>query len=231
MSIKKNLLGIIFTLGIVALLPSSVKAANGVEIKDDTVSIDYQKAKAVNISYTGNFSDLKVVVGDSSVILTNLTDNGNGSATLSIGSIDFGKTVLAVCKSSDTSAVDYLYVNSGLTTGYEIKNYFSGTNITTVYSDCVIKYNLILNGANNEKATFKTLNLTRENGLDKLNVTADIVNDNTTLKGLSKYTASFYDVTGALIKTQDAYVRSDLNLSSYNMCWYIPSNCVKIVLN
>ncbi len=228
---KKNLLGLLLGVGIIALAPMSAKAANGVEINDTSVSVAYQGIANVAVSYTGSFNDLQVLVGDGSVVIYKLTDNGNGSATLSLAGIDYGSTNVAIYKASDMSAVDYLEVKSGLTSGYEIKSYYSGTDITTVYNDCVIKYNFTLNGSNNAKASVTGLLLTRENGLDRLNVMVDIVNDNSSFKGLSKYTASFYDKNGNLIKSQDSYVRSDLDLSTYNIYWYIPTDCVKIVID
>lgn len=229
MKIKKCILGIALMSMCVIFRPMSLNAANGIEIKESTVKVPYLSTAVATVEYTGSFYDLAVVVSDSSKAGAALTDLGNGKANLILSSIDFGRTVAAVYKASDLSAIDYITVDSGLTTGDQIQNIINGSKITTVYSDCVIKYDAILHGENNAQAAITGLVLTRNDGMNELNVSANIIKEDVYLTGLSTFKAEYYDASNKLIKEQKAYVRSNLGVTN-NICWYIPKECVTIVL-
>lgn len=229
MNMKKGLFSIMALALCLVASPIQSKAANGVEIDAGEVNVPYMSTNTVSVSYTGSFSDLVVVVADGSKAGAVLSDLGNGKANLVFSSFDFGRTTAAVYKASNMSAIDYIIVDSGLTKGNNIQNYINGSKITTVYSDCVVKYDAILRGANGAEAANTGLILERNDGMNELKVTANIIKEDSTLTGLSTFYADYFDAANQLIKTQKVYVRSNLGVPC-NISWYIPKECVTIVL-
>lgn len=223
-----RLLAGLLTLMLVATVPFQVSAAEPVlQIEKKEVQIPLTGGTTVNISYQCAFSDLELIIGNPDVVAASLTDFGGGKAVLAIAAKDIGYTLVGVVQKSDTKQLVFTQVRSGMTPEGQVVTVSDGVNNKTVYHDFYVEYQNVMHGKNDASFAIESVEVDTQEGMNELTVSANVLTDDSVMPGLATVYANFYNQTGALIKRQAAYVRTNLN-RTMNIVWYIPEDCVTI---
>lgn len=224
-------------LGVTAFSPVNALAApvsgeGSITIEKDVLSLGLGETGSVTVDYSlaGGFADLAVLTADSSIAAAVLTDNGDGTATLTAAAAAPGTTVAAVYRISNAAVVDYITIRSGLAQDGEVYTQMNGTSLVTVYEDRMVYYNSTLTGRNGASAAIVGMGIERESGLDCLKVTGTLLSGDTKTPGMNIFYANFYDAAGSLIRRQALYTRNPVSGNKLELEWYIPEGCAMIVL-
>ena len=109
------------------------------------VTFDPVFARATGVR-TGFFNVLlAVLTADPSIAAAVLTDNGDGTATMTVAAAAPGTTVAAVYRLSNAAVVDYITIRSGLADDGEVLTQTDGTSLVTTYEDRMVYYNYFRN--------------------------------------------------------------------------------------
>ena len=206
-------------------MPVPVQAAGegSIAMEEDVLAVNIGETKSVTVTYdlTGGFADMAVLTADSNIAVAALTDNGNGTATLSVA---------AVYRISNAAVVDYITIRSGLAADGEVLTQTDGTSLVTTYEDRMVYYNYTLTGRNGASVAIAEMGIERGSGVDCLRVTGTFLSGDSETPGLNIFYANFYDAAGNLLKRQALYTRKPVSGNVLELEWYIPEGCVKIVL-
>ena len=215
-------------------MPVPVQAAGegSIAMEEDMLAVNIGETKSVTVTYdlTGGFADMAVLTADSNIAVAALTDNGNGTATLSVAGVTAGSTVAAVYRISNAAVVDYITIRSGLAADGEVLTQTDGTSLVTTYEDRMVYYNYTLTGRNGASVAIAEMGIERGSGVDCLRVTGTFLSGDSETPGLNIFYANFYDAAGNLLKRQALYTRKPVSGNVLELEWYIPEGCVKIVL-
>lgn len=190
-----------------------------------TLSVNYQDV-------AGGFADLAVVSADTSIAVPTIADTNPATNTASLGivSTGVGTTVIAVYRISNPAVVDYVSVQSGLTSGSDIVTVVSGDSLITTYNDRMVYYNAVLSGKNEAQLAVSGMVIERESGLDYLKITGTLLAKDSQIPGMNTFYANFYGASGDLIKRQAVYSRDPLYNEVMELRWSIPEGCSRIVI-
>lgn len=214
--------------------PVSAQAAGqgSIEMEEEVLSLSIGETAGVTVEYdlAGGFADMAVLTADPGIAVAALTDNGNGTATLSAAGLTAGSTVAAVYRVSNAAVVDYIVIRSGLAADGEVITQTDGTSLVTTYEDRMVYYNYTLAGRNGASLAVMGMEIERGSGVDCLRVTGTLLSGDSVTPGLNIFYANFYDAAGDLLKRQALYTRKPVSGSILELEWYIPEGCVRIVL-
>ena len=214
--------------------PVSVHAAGegSIAMEEDVLTAGIGETVSVTVEYdlAGGFGDMAVLIADPAIAAAALTDNGNGTATLSVAGLTSGSTVAAVYRVSNAAVVDYITIRSGLAEKGEVHTQMDGTSLVTTYEDRMVYYNSLLTGRNGASLAIAGMEIERGSGIDCLRVTGTLLSGDSETPGLNIFYANFYDAAGGLLKRQALYTRNPVSGSVLELEWYIPEGCVRIVL-
>lgn len=214
--------------------PVSVKAAGegSIAMEEDVLAMNIGETASVTVEYdlAGGFADLAVLTADPNIAVAALTDNGDGTAALSVAGVTAGSTVAAVYRISNAAVVDYITIRSGLADDGEVLTQMDGTSLVTTYEDRMVYYNYTLAGRNGASVAIAGMEIERGSGVDCLRVTGTLLSGDSETPGLNIFYANFYDAAGNLLKRQALYTRKPISGNVLELEWYIPEGCVKIVL-
>lgn len=182
-------------------------------------------------SVAGGFADLTVAVSDAEKVQAYLTDAGNGKAALTVTSLQDGAASVAVCLNSNMAIVSYVTIASGYAPKGQFYTTMSGDQLTTVYDDRIVNYKTTATGRNGEMLAIRGLKIVRSTGIDSLQITGEMLYEDSSNNGMSTFYANFYDASGRLIKRQAVYALTPLTYQTqYELEWYIPEGCTQIVV-
>lgn len=222
---------------IMSTLAMNVQAAGEgtISLNQDVVRLGLGAATTLSINYqdvVGGFADLAVVSADTSIAVPTIADTNPTANTASLGIVTtgVGTTVIAVYRISNPAVVDYVSVQSGLTSGSDIVTVVSGDSLITTYNDRMVYYNAVLSGKNEAQLAVSGMIVERESGLDYLKVTGTLLAKDSKIPGMNTFYANFYGTTGELIKRQAVYSRDPLYNEVMELRWSIPEGCSKIVI-
>ncbi|HJA92844.1 MAG TPA: hypothetical protein H9717_06970 [Candidatus Eisenbergiella merdipullorum] len=237
MNLKTAALLLAGLLGVTAAAPVTAQAApvsgeGTITAEEDMLSLDIGETGTVKVDYdlAGGFADLAVLTADPGIAAVVLTDNGNGTATLTAAAVSPGTTVAAVYRISNAAVVDYITIRSGLAQEGEVYTQMNGTSLVTVYEDRMVYYNSTLTGRNGASVAISGIGVERESGLDCLKVTGSLLSGDAKTPGMNIFYADFYGAAGELIKRQALYTRNPVSGNTLELEWYIPEGCTMIVL-
>ena len=146
-------------------MPVPVQAAGegSIAMEEDVLAVNIGETKSVTVTYdlTGGFADMAVLTADSNIAVAALTDNGNGTATLSVAGVTAGSTVAAVYRISNAAVVDYITIRSGLAADGEVLTQTDGTSLVTTYEDRMVYYNYTLTGRNGASVAIAEMGIER----------------------------------------------------------------------
>ncbi len=216
----------------VTALAAPVSAEGSIVMEEEVLSLGLGETGSVTVDYdlAGGFADLAVLTADPSIAAAVLTDNGDGTATMTVAAAAPGTTVAAVYRLSNAAVVDYITIRSGLAEDGEVYTQMNGTELVTVYEDRMVYYNSLLNGRNGASIAISGMEIERESGLDCLRVTGTLLSGDSKTPGMNIFYADFYDAAGELIRRQALYTRAPVSGSRMELEWYIPEGCSRIVL-
>lgn len=206
-----------------------------ISLNQDVVRLGLGAATTVSVNYqevAGGFADLAVVSADTGIAVPTIADTNpaNHTASLGIVTTGVGTTVIAVYRISNPTVVDYVSVQSGLTSGTDIVTVVSGDSLITTYNDRMVYYNAVLSGKNEAQLAVAGMVVERESGLDYLKITGTLLAKDSMIPGMNTFYANFYDTVGNLIKRQAVYSRDPLYNEVMELRWSIPKGCSKIVI-
>lgn len=222
---------VMVTIGVTRPLTSYAAEGQLINISEDIMRLDAGGTGVCIVDYVGllqGFGDIAVISSDSAIAAAALVDFGNGNAHLAILGNGIGTATVAVYSKSNAAIVDYVVVQSGMAANNEIINKRDGQTLTAIYNDRVINYNAILTGRNSAQLAITGLVLERENGLDCLKISGELLANDAKMPGMTVFYADFYDAAGGLIKRQAVYTRDPLANTHLELKWYVPEGCVRV---
>lgn len=150
---------------------------------------------------------------------------------MTVTSLQDGAASVAVCLNSNMAIVSYVTIASGYAPKGQFYTTMTGDQLTTVYDDRIVNYKTTATGRNGEMLAIRGLKIVRSTGIDSLQITGEMLYEDSSNNGMSTFYANFYDASGRLIKRQAVYALTPLTYQTqYELEWYIPEGCTQIVV-